>query len=37
VVAAPLDPSAPDYAQKKKDYDEFQAQLEKEPLAGEAG
>jgi Amt family ammonium transporter len=28
------DPSAPDYAQKKKDYDEYQAQLAKEPLAG---
>ncbi len=34
VVAAPTDPSAPDYAQKKKDYDEYQAQLAKEPLAG---
>ena len=34
VVPAPPDPSAPDYAQKKKDYDEFQAQLAKEPLAG---
>jgi Amt family ammonium transporter len=34
VVSAPPDPSAPDYAQKKKDYDEFQAQLAKEPLAG---
>jgi Amt family ammonium transporter len=33
-VPAPLDPSAPDYAQKKKDYDDFQAQLAKEPLAG---
>jgi Amt family ammonium transporter len=32
VVAAP-DPSAPDYAEKKKAYDEFQAQLAKEPLA----
>jgi len=34
VVAAPTDPSAPDYAEKKKAYDEFQAQLAKEPLAG---
>ena len=34
MVPAPPDPSAPDYAQKKKDYDEFQAQLAKEPLAG---
>src|SRR5580765_1825676 len=34
VVPAPPDPSAPDYAQKKKDYDDFQAQLAKEPLAG---
>jgi ammonium transporter, Amt family len=34
VVSAPPDPSAPDYAQKKKDYDDFQAQLAKEPLAG---
>ena len=34
VVAAPTDPNAPDYAQKKKDYDEYQAQLAKEPLAG---
>jgi Amt family ammonium transporter len=33
-VAAPTDPNAPDYAQKKKDYDEYQAQLAKEPLAG---
>jgi ammonium transporter, Amt family len=33
VVAAPPDPSAPDYAQKKKDYDDYQAQLAKEPLA----
>src|SRR5215475_14647255 len=34
VVAAPPDPSAPDYADKKKAYDEYQAQLAKEPLAG---
>ena len=34
VVPVPPDPSAPDYAQKKKDYDDFQAQLAKEPLAG---
>jgi len=34
VVAAPTDPSAPDYAQKKKDYDDYQTQLAKEPLAG---
>ena len=34
VVAPPSDPSAPDYADKKKAYDEFQAQLAKEPLAG---
>ncbi len=33
VVAAPTDPSAPDYAQKKKDYDDYQTQLAKEPLA----
>jgi len=33
VVAEPTDPSAPDYAAKKKDYEEFQAQAEKEPLA----
>jgi ammonium transporter, Amt family len=33
VVAAPTDPNAPDYAQKKKDYDDYQAQLGKEPLA----
>ena len=33
VVPAPSDPSAPDYAQKKKDYDEYQAQVAKEPLA----
>ena len=34
VVPVPPDLSAPDYAQKKKDYDDFQAQLAKEPLAG---
>jgi Amt family ammonium transporter len=34
VVSAPPDPSAPDYAQKKKDYDDFETQLAKEPLAG---
>jgi Amt family ammonium transporter len=33
VVAEPTDPSAPDFAQKKKDYEEFQAQAAKEPLA----
>ena len=33
VVPAPPDPSAPDYADKKKAYDEYQAQLAKEPLA----
>jgi Ammonium Transporter Family len=32
VVPAP-DPNAPDYAQKKKEYDEYMAQLAKEPLA----
>jgi hypothetical protein len=26
VVPGPPDPTAPDYAQKKKDYDEYQAQ-----------
>ena len=34
VVAEPTDKSASDYAEKKKAYDEFQAQLAKEPLAG---
>ena len=34
VVSPPTDPSAPDYAEKKKAYDEYQAQLAKEPLAG---
>ncbi len=33
VVAAPTDPNAPDYAPKKRDYDDYQAQLAKEPLA----
>jgi ammonium transporter, Amt family len=33
VVAPPPDPSAPDYAEKKKAYDEYQAQSAKEPLA----
>jgi Amt family ammonium transporter len=33
VVTAPTDPTAPDYAQKKKDFDEYQAQVAKEPLA----
>ncbi len=33
IVAEPTDPSAPDFAAKKKDYDEFQALAEKEPLA----
>ena len=33
VVAEPTDKTAPDYAQKKKDFDEFQAQAAKEPLA----
>lgn len=28
------DPSSPNFAQQKKDYDEYQAQLTKEPLAG---
>ena len=34
VVTEPTDKTAPDYAQKKKDYDEYQSQLAKEPLAG---
>ena len=34
VIAPPTDQSAPDYAEKKKAYDEYQAQLAKEPLAG---
>jgi ammonium transporter, Amt family len=33
VIAEPTDKTAPDYAQKKKDFDEFQAQAAKEPLA----
>jgi Amt family ammonium transporter len=33
VVAEPTDRSAPDYAEKKKAYDEYQAAAQKEPLA----
>src|SRR5260370_10403441 len=33
VVSEPTDKTAPDYAEKKKAYDEYQAQLAKEPLA----
>jgi Amt family ammonium transporter len=33
VVAEPTDSAAPDYAEKKKAFDEYQAQAEKEPLA----
>ncbi len=33
VVTEPTDKTAPDYAEKKKAYDEYQAQLAKEPLA----
>jgi Amt family ammonium transporter len=33
VVAEPTDKTAPDYAEKKKVYDEYQAQVAKEPLA----
>src|SRR6188768_2434391 len=33
VVAEPTDKTAPDYADKKKAYDEYQAIAEKEPLA----
>ena len=33
VVAEPTDQKAPEYAQKKKDFDDYQAQAEKEPLA----
>ena len=33
MVAEPTDTSAPDYAEKKKAYDEFQAAAQKEPLA----
>jgi ammonium transporter, Amt family len=32
-VAEPTDKSAPDYAQNKKNYDDYQAQAAKEPLA----
>ena len=32
-VAAPTDKTAPDYAQKKKDLDDYQAQALREPLA----
>src|SRR5580692_10500741 len=34
VVAEPTDKTAPDYAQKKKDFDNYQALAAKEPLAG---
>jgi Amt family ammonium transporter len=33
VVAEPTDKAAPDYAKNKKDYDDYQAQTAKEPLA----
>src|SRR6202158_5467049 len=33
VVSEPTDPTAPDYATKKKAFDDFQAQATKEPLA----
>ena len=33
VVTEPSDPKAPDYADRKKAYDEYRAQAEKEPLA----
>ena len=33
VVAAPTDPSAPDFAEKKRAYDEYQANARNEPLA----
>ena len=33
VVAEPTDKNAPDYAAQKKAYDEYQAQVAKEPLA----
>ena len=33
VVSEPTDKKAADYANKKKEYDEYQAQAEKEPLA----
>ena len=34
IVAEPTDKTAPDYAEKKKAFDEFTAQMAKEPLAG---
>jgi Amt family ammonium transporter len=33
VVSEPTDKAAPDYGKKKKDFDEYQAQAAKEPLA----
>jgi Amt family ammonium transporter len=33
VVSEPTDKADPDYAKKKKDFDEYQAQASKEPLA----
>jgi Amt family ammonium transporter len=33
VVPEPTDSTAPDYAQKKKDFEEYKAQVAKEPLA----
>jgi Amt family ammonium transporter len=33
VIAEPTDKTAPDYAQKKKDFDDYQGQAAKEPLA----
>ena len=33
VVSEPIDKSAPGYAQSKKDFDDYQAQAAKEPLA----
>ncbi|MGA3197554.1 MAG: hypothetical protein ABSD39_21360, partial [Terriglobales bacterium] len=33
VVAEPADKNAPDYAKSKKDFDDYQAQVAKEPLA----
>src|SRR5947209_7321780 len=33
MVSEPTDPKAPDYAKAKKDFDDFKAQAEKEPLA----
>src|SRR6478609_8847488 len=33
VVAEPTDPKAPDYAEKKKAFDEYKQQLANEPLA----